>query len=177
MGAKAPRIELPVEQQLETAAQLAIRARIFFDIWWTYENSDTRPIIIETLNDYSEFFRFDSHANFISMIVHITNLFDIKRTDIISLKQLIEKFAQQGLDINIRLGIDQLFDQAKSAAQSAKILRDNLFAHRNAVDDYAAVFKRAAIKSDSLRELTDIALKIINRLLVAGGQSPKGFTI
>jgi hypothetical protein len=43
------------------------------------------------------------------------------------------------------------------------------FAHRSASISYDDVFKLAAVKPDQLRDLTEVALKIANRLLLARG--------
>ena len=71
---------LPLDQRLETAANLIQRARIFFDIWFFYEGAETRPAILDTMNEYPEFFRFDPTCAFrLALIVHMAALFEKTR--------------------------------------------------------------------------------------------------
>src|SRR5437899_2871704 len=78
---------IPIDERLERAAQLVLRSRVFYDIWFYYEGAETRPLIIDTMQQFSEFFRFDPHAHFVAFVVHIAALFD-KRRDTISLPSL-----------------------------------------------------------------------------------------
>ena len=41
---------LPIDERLETAAQLVLRTRIFYDIWRFFEGAETHPVIIDTMN-------------------------------------------------------------------------------------------------------------------------------
>ena len=54
-------------------------------------------------------------------------------------------------------------------ATKVTILRNNLFGHRSAKIGYEEVFKKAKVTPNELHDLTDIAMKIVNRLLVARG--------
>jgi hypothetical protein len=67
---------LPLDERIELSAQLVKRARIFHGIWFFYEGAETRPAILDTMNCYSEFFRFESHAHFVSLVVHLAALFE-----------------------------------------------------------------------------------------------------
>ena len=82
---------IPFSARLQLAGQLVARARIFYDIWWFYEGADTRPKIIGTMNTYSEFFRFDSHANFVALIVYLGGLFET-RADTVNLPALEKRY-------------------------------------------------------------------------------------
>jgi hypothetical protein len=87
---------LPVDERLEQAAKLVLRSRIFFDIWSYFESKDTRPAIIDTMNYFSDYFRFDPHAHFVAFIVHIAALFE-KRRDSINLPDLARELKQSNL--------------------------------------------------------------------------------
>jgi hypothetical protein len=47
----------PIEDRIERAAQLVLRSRVFFDIWLYFEGAYTRPHLLDTMNEFSEFFR------------------------------------------------------------------------------------------------------------------------
>lgn len=160
---------LPIDERLETAGQLIVRARVFYDIWWFYESAETRPTIIDTIKEYSEFFRFDPHAHFVSFIVHIAALLE-KRNDTINLPSLATEMKASGLiSTQEAAKADALLGQAAPLASKVAILRSNLFAHRSAALSYSETFKTADFTPNELRDLTDIALKIVNCLLIVRG--------
>jgi hypothetical protein len=158
---------LPIDERLERAAQLVLRSRIFFDIWFYFEGENTRPAILDTMNCFSEFFRFDPHAHFVAFIVHIAALFE-KRNATINLPDLTRELKQSHLiSAQAASAVDALLNQADQLAPKVRILRSNLFAHRSAVLSYDEAFKKAAITPDQMRDLTEIALQIANHLLLA----------
>ena len=160
---------LPIDARLETAAQLVLRARIFYDIWRFFEGAESRPVIIDAMRCYSEFFRFAPHAHFVSFVVHIAALLE-KRNDTINLPRLAKELKESGLiSAQDAAEVDLLLDQAAPLASKAAILRNNLFAHRSATLSYAGAFRKAAVTLNELRDLTGIALKIVSRLLMARG--------
>jgi hypothetical protein len=158
---------LPIEERLERAAQLIVRSRIFLDIWFYFESEDTRPAILDTMNCFSEFFRFDIHAHFVAFIVHIAALFE-RRQDTINLPGLAKELKQSNLiSAQTAAETDALLSQAGPLAKKVCILRSNLFAHRSANLPYDEAFKKAAVTPSEMRALTEIALKIVNHLLLA----------
>src|SRR5450631_2712243 len=82
---------LPIDERLVVASQLVVRARIFHDIWRYYESAETRPGILGAMNQYSEFFRFDTHAHFFSFVVHMAGLLE-GRDDTVNLPALIDEY-------------------------------------------------------------------------------------
>jgi hypothetical protein len=65
--------------------------------------------------------------------------------------------------------VDALLSQAGPLAAKVTILRNNVFAHRSASISYDDVYKEAAVRPDQLRDLTELALGIANKLLLARG--------
>lgn len=156
---------LPVDERLETAGQLVLRARIFYDIWRYYEGAETRPKILDTMNEYSEFFRFDPHAHFVSFIVHIAALFE-SRDDTINIPSLAQEFEASGaVSAATVSAINRLLDNVKTQRTGVVVLRHNLFAHRSSSITYADAFKKASLTPNQLLELTEVALQIVNGLL------------
>lgn len=166
---------LPIDKRLEVAGQLVVRARIFYDIWWLYEGADTRSNIIDTLNEYSEFFRFDSHAHFVSFIVHLAGLFE-NRGDTVNLPRLIQELGSSCLaPAETITKADELLSQVDALPPKVAILRSNLFGHRSGSLSYTDAFKKAAVQPNELRDLTEIALQITNCLLIARGLNEQTF--
>ena len=152
-----------------------VRSRIPFDIWFYFEGKDTRPDILDTMNEFPEFFRFAPHAHFVAFVVTISALFE-KRTDTINLPQLTKEMkSSQLLAASVSAEIDALLATAAPIASKVAVLRNKAFAHRDAHITYADVFKMAAVTPDQLRDQTDVALKIANRLLIAQGLSEQFF--
>ena len=107
---------LPIDERLETAAQLVLRTRIFYDIWRFFEGKETRPAIIDTMRCYSEFFRFDPHAHFVAFVVHVAALFE-KRNDTVNLPRLAKESKESGLiSAQDAMELDALFRQATPLA-------------------------------------------------------------
>jgi hypothetical protein len=159
---------LPLDDRLETAAQLAKRARIFYEIWWYYEGAQTRSQILDTMQAYSEFFRFEPHAHFVSAVTYLAGLYE-SRGNTINLSQLIREAEAAGVD---KAAIDKaqgLMTASAGLVSKVMILRSNLFAHRSASLSYEDVFRKAELKPDQLGELADTALNVANTLLLARG--------
>jgi hypothetical protein len=167
---------LPLKKRLYRAGQHVVRSRLFFDLWFYFEGAKTRPKIIETMREYNEFFRFAPHAYFVTYVVHTAAMFDRTRGTI-SLMQLAREMKAAHLIRGSAIAeLDGLFDEATPIASKVTILRHNTFAHRSANISYDATFKKAAVTATQLRDLTEIALKIANRLLLARGLKAEIFT-
>jgi hypothetical protein len=159
----------PIGERLERAGQLVVRSRIFYDIWFFFESAEARPVIIEVMRRFNEFFRFDPHAHFVAFVVHTAALFE-KRRDTINLPSLLKEMKTANLiSAQDAAEVDALLAQAKDVASKVTILRSNLFAHRSATLSYDDAFKKANVTANQLRELTEIALKVANRLLLVRG--------
>jgi AbiU2 len=167
---------LPLEERLYRAGQHVVRARLFLDLWFYFEEKTTRDEIIETMREYNEFFLFTPHAYLLSYVIHIAAMFDRTR-DTISLPRLAKEMKAAGLIQGQEAAeVDALLDKAAPIAAKVTILRHHAFAHRSASISYDDVFKLAAVKPDQLRDLTVVALKIANRLLLARGLKDECFT-
>ena len=151
---------LPFDEKLGTACHLTVLSRRFFDAWWLYESSDSRPQIIQALNRFPEFFRFDSHAHFVAMVNHLASLYE-KRQDTINFEALIQEASQGQLVSSAALAEAQQQLQVVAALRSkVAILRSNLFSHRSGSVSYQRAFELAAITPFQLRDLTDAGLSI-----------------
>jgi hypothetical protein len=105
----------------------------------------------------------------------MAGVFD-KSRDTISLVALIREVKAAGkLKAHGAATVDALLLKAKPIADKVSTLRHNAFAHRSAHISYDDAFELAAVRPDQLRELTDIALEIANRLLLACGLQDQYF--
>jgi AbiU2 len=172
-GPQAARMRspLPIKNRVDRAVQLVLRARIFFDIWFYFEAKQTRSTIFETMCEYNEFFRFMPHANQVAFVVTTVALFD-KRADTISLPNLAREMTRNGQLSGVDVTeVSRLLMSAKPLESKVTILRHKAFAHRSAHTSFDDVFKEASITADQMRQLTEIALRIANKLAEACGAS------
>lgn len=165
---------LPLNDRLDRIGQHIVRARLFLDLWFYFEEEDSRCKIINTMQEYSEFFRFTPHAYLVTYVIYMAGVFD-KRKDTISLTSLIREIKARG-HFKEHNAVDALMVEAKPIADKVAILRHNAIAHRSSHISYNDVFKLAAVTPYQLRDLTDLALKIANRLLLARSLRDQHFT-
>lgn len=165
---------LPINERLRTAAKLAVRTRIFLDLWFHYAGQPTRPGILGAMNEYPEFFRFDEHAHFVSGVLHLSALWE-QRRDTVSLPNLSQEVAGE-LRPELREALITSLSEAQVTARKVCILRSNLFAHRSAVLSYAAAFELCRLTADELLALSDRSLTIANLLLGSRNLPQEAFT-
>lgn len=168
---------LPFDTRVDRAGHLLVLARRFFDIWWVYEGADTRPSALEAMNRFPEFFRFDEHAQFVSLVTHLASLFE-NRSDTINFDALIAEAQAQALVPSAALAAaGAALSSVAHLRSKIALLRSNLFSHRSASLSYEDAFTKAAITPFQLRDLTEAGREIVNALLVARGQQPVIFTM
>jgi len=167
---------LPISSQFredaDLAGHLAVRARVFLDIWWVYEGATTRGKYLATMNRFSEFYRFDPHAHFVAMVMYLSQLFEL-RGDTLNLPSLLENAPSAKVATPVAEQGRSILEAVKPLVAKVMILRSNLFAHRSAKLSYAEVFDLAKVTADQLRELSDAALRIANLLGDAAGVGEK----
>lgn len=153
---------LQAERQLEIVTQQIVRAKIFYDIWWFYHGSDTRPLIIDTLNEFSEFFRFDAHAHFVSMIVHCAVIWDpgLGKISLPSVARLTLDPKRNECDKELSRKIDIQRKAAKGLVQ----IRHEAIAHRSAISDYDEAIKRQGVVINTIPAMLVEWLETANEL-------------
>ena len=159
-------------EDIDLAGHLAVRARVFLDIWWVYEGAPTRGKYLPTMNRFSEFYRFEPHAHFVAMVMYLSQLLE-KRRDTLNLPALVERASSAGVPASTIGRAQVALDAANPLASKVMVLRSNLFAHRSANLSYAKVFELADVNPDQLREVSDTSLKIVNLLGEAVGVGEK----
>jgi|GEM_PF-1262925 len=167
---------LPISSQfreeVDIAGHLAVRARIYLDIWWVYEGVPTRSKYLMVMSQFSEFYRFDSHAHFVAMVMYLSQLFE-PRNDTLNLPRLLESASSFEDARPVAGQALSILKAVKPLVSKVMILRGNLFAHRSAKLSYAEIFDLADVTADQLRELSDAALHIVNLLGKVAGIGEK----
>lgn len=166
---------LPLKVRVDRVAQHIIRARLFLDLWSYFEEDRSRRKIFETMDEYSEFFRFTPHAYLVTYVVYIAGVFETRRNTI-SFAALISQMNAAGQLEGQEEAVSSLLSVAKPIAKKVAILRNNAIAHRTVSTSYDDVFKQAEVTPGELRDLTGVALELANRLLRACGLQDQHFT-
>ena len=157
-----PKQDLTFTNKVEIASQLAIRTRIFFDVWWYYEGP-TRKGIVDRLNVYPTFFQFDVHANFVAFVVQLATLFE-NRPGTINIQSLLNEAKIQGVADKTVNTLESKLASTKIPSKKVVILRSNLFAHRSSKLTYSEIFKLANINRDQIDRLIQISFEILEPL-------------
>jgi hypothetical protein len=160
-----------LKARIDLVAKHVIRARLFLDLWFYFEEDRSRREIFETMEEYGEFFRFASHAYLVTYVVYVAGVFETRR-DTISFDTLIREMKATGQLVGQGEAVSSLLSSAKPIAKKVAILRNKAVAHRTIND----VFKLADVTPGELRDITDIALKIANRLLLSCDLQDQEFT-
>ena len=164
---------MDIKRQLDITTQQIVRAKIFYDIWWFYRGPDTRPHILETLNDLSEFFLFDDHAHYVSMIIHCAVVWDKARGNI-GLPRVSKLILDPNRKPKDRELSDAIACHAKKAEGLVK-LRHEAIAHRSAEFDYPEAHKRAGLPRDQIPAMLNEWLNVINHLRERQGMAAESF--
>lgn len=153
---------IPVSQRLEVLTQQIIRSRVFYDLWWFTAGAESRPKIVDALNELPVYFRFNEHAHFVAMIIHSANVFDTTRSTI-----SLPRLARDVLDPSryeahqeIAAEVGRLRDTARGILK----IRNNAIAHRSELDGYSEVFKQAGVIPGELPTMMASWLDLVNEL-------------
>jgi hypothetical protein len=156
-----------LNQRLDRIGWHIVRARHLLDLWFYFEGQDSQDQIIETMQEYDPFFLLTPHAYLVAYVIYMAGVFD-ETKGTISFPHLVRDLKKTGqLKGQGAAAVDVLLDKAEPIAEKVRTLRNKAFAHRDARISYADVFKMAGVTPPELHDLTDVALKIANRLLLA----------
>jgi hypothetical protein len=164
-----------LETKLDTLVQLVLRARCFFDFWWVYEGAPSRQKNLDAMNQYSEFFRFDSHAQQVAYTVYLCQLFESKPKTL-NIAGALKHAKDRSLPQDRIAAVEQLLQEAEPIVKKLVIIRSNLFAHRSLSLNYKTAFTKAAITPNQIKRLCEIGLEAVNSLRVTLGQDQYGFS-
>ncbi|MGE8141538.1 hypothetical protein ACQKOE_06155 [Novosphingobium sp. NPDC080210] len=156
--------KLSPEEQIRILGEHVIRARMHYDVWWFLEGEETRPLILETLNNYPEFFLLDSSAHFSSMVIRCALIWDssssgISLWDLANDRRVMDKsrFPED------RKFIDQL-TTIRKRAQGLLTLRNQSVAHVNIFEKRRDIFQRAKVIPHTIPVLLEEWRAVINSL-------------
>jgi hypothetical protein len=151
--------QLPIDDQITSAAKLAVRARVHCGLWWTTASAEGRVLFHEALDEHWGAWRFVEHAQLVAFMVTIHNLYD-DRSGTIRFKELSRQLGGVATD---------LIAEAQPLADKVRHFRNELFAHRTDKLSYAEVFKRGNISGNDMIRLAEMGVAIAATMLEARG--------
>jgi hypothetical protein len=154
--------KLEAKDCLNILGEHVIRARIHYDLWWFLEGEDSRPSIAETLDDFPEFFLFDSNAHFASMIIRSAVVWDKARANVSLPRVANDILDPQCYEAHSELGarIAALGDDVAGLLK----IRHKAIAHVTNKQTRVKVFQEAAIIPNDLPSKMSEWLEVINEL-------------
>ncbi len=150
---------LPLDEQIKSAAMLAVRARVHCGLWWTTASAAGRALFHDALDEHWGAWRFVEHAQFLAFMVTTHNLYGDRRGTI-RFKELSRQLGGVAAD---------LVAEAQPLADKVRHFRDELFAHRTDKLSYGEVFKRGSISGNEMIRLADLSVTIAAAMLEARG--------
>ena len=163
------------EEKLELLTQLVLRARAHFDFWWIYEGEPTRPTYTPAMNRFSEFFRFDLHAQLVSLTMYLCQIFET-RSDTHNLRGLLEEAKAAAIPRGTIEAAEEAIDEGEGIRKKLVVLRHKLFAHRDLNLSYEDTFRKASITPDEIRRMSECGLEAVNGLWQGMGAVPREFS-
>lgn len=150
--------KLPLKKRIDTLARLTERSRSYFDIYKFIEGADTRPHIIDEMNDYASFFQLHSHVYRFALFSELDILFSLNRKHL-NFRTIIKESKSEISDPCYEQ-LNVLLKESELTASKVKILRNKAFAHRDPVIDFNVAFKEAQITLNEIEQLIAYAKEI-----------------
>jgi hypothetical protein len=164
-----------VEQYISDLRQTINAAQLNFDIWWTYKSSETRPLYIDVLNRYPQFFQTSIHAHFVALLIALYRLYE-KRDDTFNIPSLLRRLRDEGVIAIEKLDeLEAMYIALKPRWIKVSILRSKAFGHRSNAHTVEEVFEEAAVTPNELRDLVTMTKDLLNTLTLAFDQSFHAF--
>lgn len=164
---------LSLERQVDTLARLTERSRVYFDLYKFIEGADTRSKVLDQMNEYYWYFRWQGHIFRYALIVELGALFE-NSTESICFHSVLRR-AKPQLNHKLYETISERLKHAEPFAQKITKLRNKAFAHRDSFTDFDQVFREAAITLNEIEELIEIARHICEQLCTSFAVQPPLF--
>ncbi len=154
--------KLSLERRVDIAAQLAVRARTYLDMFEFFEDVETAPKINDAINDYPWFFRLHHHVYRFAFVVEIAGLFK-RNNGTVNLPHLLDECRSKLKETEWQ-AISSKMEEWEVIASKAELIRSKALAHRSADLDYDDAFSGADVTRNQLKGLNDLSLEVANRL-------------
>ena len=149
---------IQLERQVDILARLIERSRAYFDLYKFIEGSDYRPQIIDQMNEYFWFFRFQGHILRYVLIVELGALFE-KTNKSVCFQSVLER-------------VKSRIHHVKHA-ELTQVLEGT---HRDSRLDFDDAFKEAGITLNEIESLIEASKALADKLCDEFEVRPPAFT-
>ena len=155
-------IRIKVEVYSKLLANIITSASLHYDIWWIYKERDSRAKYVNTMNQYLDFFLPSLQSHFLSAIVEIYKLFETRK-DTANFPALVKLIIDNSLvKKDTQDEIQKKLKEARILWRKIAILRSELFAHSSIKLTYRAIFEKANVKPNEIKELIERSKNLLN---------------
>lgn len=155
----------------------AISAGLNYEIWWLLKSRDTRPKYIQVMNEYVGYFRVAIQAHFVAMLIALYRIFETRK-ETHNFPRLLDRLeADTVLSADVIIALRSKYALLKPLWVKVSILRNEAFGHRTLELDTEAVFVKAGITGDELKQLVEQTQELLNELTLALRESTRAFNL
>ncbi|WP_370171965.1 MULTISPECIES: AbiU2 domain-containing protein [Hyphomonas] len=165
---------IPLDRQVDILARLVERSRAYFDLYKFIEGSDYRPKIIDQMNEYLWFFRFQGHVLRYVLIVELGAIFE-RTNKSVCFQSVLERGKSRIHHVK-HAELTQAFEATHLVSRKVSTLRNKAFAHRDSHLDFDDAFKKASITLDEIEALIEKAKTLADELCGEFKVQPPMFT-
>jgi len=145
------------------------------DVFEFYQDPKTRRRIVDQMNEYIWFFRYEEHIYRFAFIIKLTGLFTKMKSRSTVNFHALAKDVRNKMKNDDWIELRDLIASATPTVDKIEIIRNSAFAHRSAELDLNEAFKAAGVTRNELKKLTEVALDVVNRMAEAIGTSAVSF--
>ena len=166
-----------VDNYISELQQTVIVAGLNYDIWWVYEDNQTRPLYFDAMNRYTPFFQMSIHAHFIATLVALYRLYET-RPDTFNIPSLLSLLrGKKDLPPSVIGDLEESYKNLKPLWVKVSVLRNKAFAHRAIEYTISDVFREANAKPDDLCDLIEGSKDLLNQVSRAWSNSGHAFNL
>lgn len=167
----------PYDTTIKELQDAAITASLNYEIWWAFKSTNTRPKYINVLNCYIGYFRVAIHAHFVAVLIALYRIYET-RDDTHNFPKLLDRLEHEGtLSADVVTSLRSQYKDLKPLWVKVSILRNEGFGHRSLELESDAVFAKAGVTGNELKELVERTKSILNELTGALRDSMHAFNL
>ena len=166
-----------IQKYIGELRDTAIDAQLNYEVWWTYEERESRQKYVDTMNHYTTFFWTSIHAHFLAMLVALYRLYET-RPDTVNIPHFIKILEENACIPQVAISkVRQIYQEARPLWVKVSILRNEAFAHRSNEYNVSEVFQRAGVTPDELKDLVERTKKLLNEITHVWNRNVDAFNL
>lgn len=153
-----------LKRHIDESMNVVKIANSHYHVWRVFSSSETWPIYVDAMNEYSGFFQLSINAHFTSMIVYIYKCFD-KRPDVMGLIRTFEMAKTEGHISQDTINfVEAGLLSFEQTIKGITLVRHKHFAHLDDQQEYSDVMAQAQLTPNKIRDLIIFVIEALNRI-------------